>query len=134
MAWSKAANSSGQLVSHTGEVLGRHVSYRFALDLTGQQSALCFKFAGARRFAFNHHIARAKANLELRAAQDLAGVAKELMETKTCSRCGRKKLAIGLSERSFCCEHCGLVIDRDLNAAINLARLAREPKLPEVAA
>jgi putative transposase len=28
-----------------------------------------------------------------------------------------------LSERTYNCEHCGLVIDRDLNAAINLAKL-----------
>jgi putative transposase len=27
-----------------------------------------------------------------------------------------------LSERVYLCEHCGLEIDRDLNAAVNLAR------------
>ena len=29
-----------------------------------------------------------------------------------------------LADRMFCCEQCGLVVDRDLNAAINLAKLA----------
>ena len=32
---------------------------------------------------------------------------------------------LSLDERTYTCEHCGLVIDRDLNAAINLAAYAR---------
>ncbi len=42
--------------------------------------------------------------------------------SKTCSGCGHKKDRLDLSERTYHCEHCGLTIDRDLNAAINLAR------------
>ena len=34
------------------------------------------------------------------------------------------KAKLSLSERVFACEACGLVIDRDLNAAVNLARTA----------
>lgn len=41
--------------------------------------------------------------------------------SKTCSACGFKKESLKLSERIFCCEVCGHTIDRDLNAAINLA-------------
>lgn len=41
--------------------------------------------------------------------------------SKTCSGCGFKKEVLSLSERTYTCEHCGLVIDRDLNAALNLA-------------
>ena len=33
---------------------------------------------------------------------------------------------LALSERVFTCDACGLVIDRDLNAAQNLARLAQQ--------
>ena len=40
--------------------------------------------------------------------------------TKKCSSCGAVKPHIDLSERVYKCEHCGAVIDRDLNAAINL--------------
>ena len=43
--------------------------------------------------------------------------------SKTCSGCGQVKETLMLSERTYNCEHCGLVIDRDLNAAINLAKL-----------
>jgi putative transposase len=43
--------------------------------------------------------------------------------SKTCSACGRRKPNLTLAERTYVCEHCGVKIDRDLNAAINLARL-----------
>lgn len=41
--------------------------------------------------------------------------------SKTCSHCGCVKLNLKLSDRTYICNECGLVIDRDLNAAINLA-------------
>lgn len=43
--------------------------------------------------------------------------------SKLCSKCGCKKDNLKLSERTYHCEHCGNVIDRDLNAAINLSYL-----------
>jgi putative transposase len=43
--------------------------------------------------------------------------------SKTCSRCGLVKVALPLEARVFRCESCGLVMDRDMNAARNLARL-----------
>ncbi len=42
--------------------------------------------------------------------------------SKTCSRCGTVKAKLSLDERTYHCEACGLDIDRDVNAAINLAR------------
>jgi putative transposase len=46
--------------------------------------------------------------------------------SKTCSACGRAKAKLTLAERTFTCEACGLRIDRDLNAARNLAKLAQD--------
>lgn len=43
--------------------------------------------------------------------------------SKTCTACGRRKPNLTLADRIFDCEHCGTRIDRDLGAAINLARL-----------
>jgi putative transposase len=43
--------------------------------------------------------------------------------SKTCSDCGAVKAKLRPSERVYQCEHCGLVLDRDLNAARNLAAL-----------
>ena len=43
--------------------------------------------------------------------------------TKICSRCGSRKEDIKLSDRTYKCESCGLVIDRDLNSAINILKI-----------
>ncbi|MBU5228114.1 transposase [Clostridium senegalense] len=42
--------------------------------------------------------------------------------SKICSECGHKKTKLSLSERTYICEECGAVIDRDFNASINLSR------------
>ena len=44
--------------------------------------------------------------------------------SKTCSGCGEVKSKLSLSEREYMCHRCGVVVDRDLNAATNLAKLA----------
>ncbi len=44
--------------------------------------------------------------------------------SKACSDCGTVKAKLSLSERVFTCEACGLSLDRDENAARNLARHA----------
>ncbi len=43
--------------------------------------------------------------------------------SKTCNRCGQAHLGLTLKDREFNCQACGLSIDRDLNAAINIKRL-----------
>lgn len=43
--------------------------------------------------------------------------------SKTCSACKTVKAKLSLTERAFECEHCGRIIDRDLNAAYNLVGL-----------
>jgi transposase len=50
--------------------------------------------------------------------------------SKLCSGCGQVKDTLGLAERTYRCDGpggCGLVLDRDVNAALNLARW---PELP----
>ena len=44
--------------------------------------------------------------------------------SKTCSGCGSVKEELSLSERVFTCSECGIEINRDLNAAINISRRA----------
>ena len=46
--------------------------------------------------------------------------------SKTWSNCGHIKKDLKLSDRTFICPECGLVIDRDLNASINLANYKTE--------
>lgn len=44
--------------------------------------------------------------------------------SKKCSLCGKVKAELPLEERTFRCDACGLVLDRDENAAINLNHVA----------
>lgn len=55
--------------------LTRACAFRFALDPTREQTQTFWRYAGARRYAYNHHLGRVKANLETRAAELEAGVA-----------------------------------------------------------
>jgi len=43
--------------------------------------------------------------------------------SKQCSQCGTVKDSLGLAQRTYHCENCGLMIDRDWNAAKNLEQL-----------
>lgn len=45
--------------------------------------------------------------------------------SKTCHKCGCIKHDLKLSDRTYICSECGEVIDRDLNAAINLANYSK---------
>ena len=94
----------------------------------------------------NHHLARAIADAawgeisrQLRYKTRWYGSAlikadRWYPSTKKCSRCGHvKEKGMPLKERTFCCEGCGLVEDRDLNAARNLAEwpgVARTLEMP----
>ena len=49
--------------------------------------------------------------------------------SKTCSDCGNKKDKLTLSQRTYICECCGLVIDRDYNASLNLKNIAARVKV-----
>ena len=82
----------------------------------------------------NHHLARSLSDAalgeihrQLRYKMKWAGG--EILEadrfypsSKRCSKCGHVKSELSLSERTYHCENpeCGQVIDRDLNAALNL--------------
>ena len=48
--------------------------------------------------------------------------------SKRCSNCGLVKAKLGLGERTFACERCGLEVDRDLNAATNILVAGSAPE------
>jgi putative transposase len=58
------------------------------------------------------------------AGSELVSADRFYPSSKTCSGCGTVKAKLSLSERVFTCTGCGLSLDRDENAARNLARLA----------
>jgi len=58
---------------------------------------------------------------------ELVIVTRTFPSSKMCSQCGHRKKELSLSAREYECEQCGLEIDRDLNAALNLVAVS----LPE---
>lgn len=88
----------------------------------------------------NHHLAKAvsdaafgefRRQLEYKTAR--TGAALRVIDrwypsSKTCSKCGRVKAKLSLSERVYRCDACGLSIDRDLNAAINIRVAGSAPE------
>ena len=54
--------------------------------------------------------------------QHLIKVNRFFPSSKTCSNCGHIRSDLTVGERTYHCDNCGAVIDRDLNAAINLMK------------
>ena len=92
----------------------------------------------------NHHLAQAIADVGLyEFRRQLAYKAKwygcqvlladrYYPSTKRCSRCGNVKAEMGLGQRRYVCDACGMRMDRDLNAAINLEQCWLRLELPRV--
>ena len=88
----------------------------------------------------NHHLAKAvsdaafgefRRQLEYKTARTgarLRVVDRWFASSKTCSGCGSVKAKLSLSERTYRCDSCGLTMDRDLNAAINILVAGSAPE------
>jgi putative transposase len=84
----------------------------------------------------NHHLAKAisdqgwgefRRQLEYKiglSKQDLIVADRYFPSSKLCSVCGQKNEKLQLSDREWACSFCGTVHDRDVNASINLQKLA----------
>jgi putative transposase len=46
--------------------------------------------------------------------------------SQDCSRCGHRNTDLTLADRSYTCSCCGIVLDRDLNASLNILRLGQQ--------
>ena len=103
-------------------------------------STVCIEDLHVAGMMKNHHLARSlsdvslgefRRQLEYKTARN--GVALRVVDrwfpsSKTCSNCGTVKAKLSLSERVFNCDACGLSLDRDLNAAINIRVAGSAPE------
>ena len=129
-----------------------HVSHQASYDLATGTTVLCTEDLAVAGMMEDHCLAKSLADAAMgeagrRLGYKSAWYVSELhladrwfASSKICSRLGHKEQHLDLSERTYRCEHCGLVIDRDLSAAINLARwpelnarAATGPPLPRAA-
>ena len=110
--------------------------------LTETYSEISVEDLNVSGMAKNHHLAKSvmdasfgefRRQLEYKTARTGAKlniVDRWYPSSKTCSNCGRVKAKLSLSERTYRCDGCGLVMDRDLNAAINIKVAGSVPRRP----
>ena len=103
-------------------------------------STVCIEDLNVTGMVKNHRLAKAvsdaafgefRRQLEYKTARTgatLHVVDRWYPSSKTCSACGAVKAKLSLSERVYRCDACGLSIDRDLNAAINIKVAGSAPE------
>ena len=103
-------------------------------------STVCIEDLNVAGMVKNHSLARSvsdaalgefRRQLEYKTACN--GVALRVVNrwyrsSKTCSGCGSVKAKLSLNERTYSCDSCGLTMDRDLNAAINIQVAGSAPE------
>jgi len=120
----------------------RHFLHEVSSQLAKTHGRLAIEDLATANLIRNRHLSRAIADagwaeLARQLAYKAAWCGGELVicdrwfaSTKTCSACGTPKQQLGLAERTFQCSLCGLVMDRDTNAAANLAAWADALYMP----
>ena len=108
--------------------------------IAGNYSVVCIEDLNVAGMVKNRSLARSvsdaalgefRRQLEYKTARTgavLRVVDRWYPSSKTCSNCGVVKAKLSLSERTFNCDACGLSIDRDLNAAINIQVAGSAPE------
>ena len=114
--------------------------HKLTTMLAQTYSDICIEDLNVAGMVKNHHLAKAVSDasffelrrmLEYKTAKTgarLHFVDRWYPSSKTCSNCGSVKAKLSLNERTYKCEHCGLTIDRDLNAAINIQVAGSAPE------
>ena len=110
--------------------------HRFTSRLATTRSVVVIEDLNVSGMLTNHHLAQAigdvgfyefRRRLTYKAAWygcHVLVASRWEPSSKTCSGCGWVDDDLTLADRVFHCERCGLILDRDLNAASNLAKLA----------
>ena len=118
--------------------------WKLATDLARQFSLIAVEDLNVRGMVRNHRLAKSISDAAwsafLRTKLDHAVVKTGSMivyvnarnTTKTCSICGWIWESMTLGDRVFQCEKCGLVLDRDVNAAKNILNLGVRADSPEL--
>ena len=110
--------------------------HKLTTGLTRRFYTIGIEDLNVRGMVRNHHLARSIADmcffefrrqLEYKAAMRGGQVVvadRFYASSKTCSACGHKLETLPLSVREWTCPACGMVHDRDVNAAVNLKNMA----------
>ncbi|MBE6332451.1 MAG: transposase [Bacteroidales bacterium] len=134
---------SVRLASAQGRVanIRRDFLHKVTTILTTHYGEIAIEDLNVKGMTMNHRLAQAindvsfgemRRQIEYKAATNGVKVLKAdryFASSKTCSVCGVKKDGLTLADRTFRCEHCGAVLDRDYNASRNLLKLLGNQKI-----
>ena len=135
----KARANVARLHAHVANQRGDAI-HKATTWLTQTYSEITIEDLNAAGMVKNRRLAKAimdaafgefRCQLEYKTARSGAAlhvVDRWFASSKTCSNCGRVKAKLSLSERVFHCDGCGLVMGRDLNAAVNILVAGSAPE------
>lgn len=110
--------------------------HKFSNNLVKNHDTICIEDLAVSNMIKNHKLAQAISDvswfeftrqLEYKCAwngKNLIKTGRFQPSTKTCSSCGNTNHNLTLSDREWVCEDCGVLHDRDINAAINIKNFA----------
>ena len=106
-------------------------SHKVSWNLVETHDLIVFENLNTAGMVKNHHLAKSigdaswdkivqYATYKAESAGAVVILVDPMYTSQECSRCGNIKHDLELSDRVYHCDVCGLVMDRDLNAAINI--------------
>lgn len=110
--------------------------HKLTSDLTSRFRTIGIEDLNVRGMVKNRHLSRSIADMgffefrrqleykSLRRGGQVVVAERFFASSKTCSACGHRLDALPLSVREWACPACGVIHDRDVNAATNLKNLA----------
>lgn len=134
-ARAKVARLHAHVANQRGDAMHKATTW-----LASTYSDISVEDLNAAGMVKNHHLAKAvsdaafgefRRQLDYKTARTgatLHVIDRWYPSSKTCSGCGRVKAKLSLSERVYRCDACGLSMDRDLNAAVNILVAGSAPE------
>jgi putative transposase len=102
------------------------------LTTNSEIQTICIEDLNVKGMMANHNLAQSLSDVSLGKFYEvlrykcewqgihLVQIGRWEASSKTCSRCGSHKAELTLADREYHCNHCGSIMDRDVNAAINI--------------
>ena len=124
------ANKRNDFLHKTSKELADKYDYVFAEDINFSEIVTYRKLGKATNDnAYHNFLEILNYKMEDR-GKKLVKIDKNYPSSRKCSNCGYVREKLALAKRSWICPECGVVLDRDVNAAINIRN--RGSQLPVV--
>ena len=108
--------------------------HKLSTKLINENQVICLEKLAVKNMLKNHCLAKSIADcswskfvefLKYKAdwyGRTIVQIDRFFPSSKLCSSCGNTKKDLKLKDREYCCDSCGITIDRDYNAALNILK------------